>query len=201
MDSNLRNALNNEDELELIRCWVESGSENAARELIERLHPQVASIIRGRHRQAEDWPDLEQETFVRVFQNLHRYRPEKRFEHWISRIALNVCRERWRKQSSRAELRWSDLSEAEQRAFDQSDAPDGSESDLVTRDAHSLMLRLMEQLDSTDRLILSLLHQEGYQAPEVAARVGLSKAAVRVRAFRARKRLKKLWESLHREKK
>lgn len=161
---------------------------------MERFHARVAMIIRQRHRQQEDWPDLEQETFKRVFLNLDRYRPEKPLEHWISRIALNVCRECWRKRSSRKDLRWSDLSEAEQKVFDQSNASDESEAELETRDAHSLLLRLMERLDPTDRMILSLLYQEGYQAPEVAIRVGLSKAAVRVRAFRARKKLEKLWD-------
>ncbi|MEM9015812.1 MAG: sigma-70 family RNA polymerase sigma factor [Verrucomicrobiota bacterium] len=183
-------------ESELIERWVADSCEHAARELMERFHPRVASIIRQRHRQPEDWPDLEQETFTRVFRNLHRYRPEKPLEHWISRIALNVCRETWRKRSSRKDLRWSDLSEAEQQVFDRCNAVDESEADLETRDAHSLLLKLMEQLDPTDRLILSLLYQDGYRAPEVAEQVGLSKAAVRVRAHRARRKLAKQFRNL-----
>ncbi|MEM7603331.1 MAG: sigma-70 family RNA polymerase sigma factor [Verrucomicrobiota bacterium] len=186
-------------ETDLIARWEENRCEQSARELIKRFHPRVASIIRQRHRQVEDWPDMEQETFTRVFQNLHRYRPEKPLEHWISRIALNVCRECWRKRSSRKDLRWSDLSEAERRVFEQSNQAGESENKLATRDAHSLLLRLMETLDPTDQLILSLLYQEGYKAPEVAARVGLSKAAVRLRAFRARKKLGKLWQELAKE--
>ncbi len=190
---------NERAESDLIARWVRDRCEDSARELMTRFHRRVASIVRQRHRQSEDWPDLEQETFTRVFQNLHRYHPEKPLEHWISRIALNVCRELWRRRSSRKDLRWSDLTEAEQLAFDRSSQGGELEADLESRDAHALLVRLMESLDSTDRLILSLLYQEGYQAPEVAEQMGLSKAAVRVRAFRARKKLEKLWRGLKEE--
>lgn len=200
MTSKSENSESSLDEAELIQRWVEARCESSARELMSRFHPRVAAIVRQRHRQSEDWPDLEQETFTRVFQNLRRYRPEKPLEHWISRIALNVCRECWRKRSSRKDLRWSDLSEGEQSIFTQANAPADSASDLEVRDSHALLLRLMECLDPTDRLIISLLYEDGFQSPEVAERIGLSKAAVRVRAFRARKKLEKLWNDLHEEK-
>lgn len=183
-------------EADLIYRWVEDSCENAARELIERFHPRIASIIRQRHAQSEDWPDLEQETLTRIFQNLHRYRPEKPLEHWISRITLNVCRECWRKRSSRNDLRWADLGKGEQLVLENAgdEGDDGAAHE--SRDSHRLLLRMMEQLDPTDRAILSLLYLEGLTSPEAAKRLGMSKVAVRVRSFRAKKKLEDLWKRL-----
>ena len=58
---------------ELAQAWLRSGSEAAARELVQRLHPRVASIARGHLARRESIEDLVQEAFMRVFDNLPRY--------------------------------------------------------------------------------------------------------------------------------
>jgi len=90
---------------ELAQAWLRSGSEAAARELVRRLHPRVDSIARGHLPSRESIEDLVQEAFIRAFQYLPRYDFRLPLEHWISRIVLNVCRNRFRHEASRPELR------------------------------------------------------------------------------------------------
>ena len=157
---------------------------------MESLHPRVAGIIRRHWARAEEWEDLEQEVFLRVFTALPRFRPEGiPLEHWVSRITLNVCRRRWRSRSRRPELRWSDLSEGEQWAFQQAQNSDNLMEQIDSREACSLLHKLLDSLGADDRLILSLLHLEGRSLEEIAGLTGLNRVVVKVRAFRARKKL------------
>jgi RNA polymerase sigma factor (sigma-70 family) len=102
---------------------------------------------------------------------------------------LNICRRRWRSQSRRPEWRWSDLSEGEQQAFLQARQPDDQLEHIGSLEARSLMQKLLDTLSADDRLILSLLHLEGKPVEEIARLTGQSRVVVKVRAFRARKKL------------
>ncbi|MCU0782064.1 MAG: sigma-70 family RNA polymerase sigma factor [Akkermansiaceae bacterium] len=173
-----------------VTAWLSHCDEAAARRLMEALHPRVAGIIRRHCSRQEDWEDLGQEVFMRVFEALPRFRrTEVPLEHWVSRIALNVCRRRWRSQSRRPELRWSDLGEGEQRAFERAQQADDTNETIDARDARSILHKLLESLSADDRLVLSLLHLEGKSVEEIARLTGLSRVVVKVRAFRARKKL------------
>ncbi len=173
-----------------IRAWVVDRDEAAARRLMDALYPRVASIIRRHWNRAEEWQDLEQEVFWRIYEALPRWRSDGApLEHWISRIAMNVCRKRWRSQSRRPEWRWSDLSEGEQRAYQDAQRED-AETDIVdSREARALMHKLLDTLSAEDRMILSLLHLEEKSLEEIATLMGLNRLVVKVRAFRARKKL------------
>ncbi|MBN8457247.1 MAG: sigma-70 family RNA polymerase sigma factor [Verrucomicrobia bacterium] len=173
-----------------VTAWLSHRDEAAARRLMETLHPRVADIIRRHWSRKEDWEDLEQEVFLRVFNALPKFRlTEVPLEHWVSRITLNVCRRRWRSQSRRPELRWSDLGEGEQRAVEQASSADDGSKTIDARDARSVLHKLLDGLAADDRLILSLLHLEGKSMEEIARLTGLSRVVVKVRAFRARKKL------------
>jgi RNA polymerase sigma-70 factor (ECF subfamily) len=173
-----------------VTAWLAHRDEAAARRLMTALHPRVAGIIRRHWTRQEDWEDLEQEVFLRVFNALPRFRRTGvPLEHWVSRITLNVCRRRWRSQSRRPELLWSDLGEGEQRAFEQAQQTDDPSAMIESRDARSVLHKLLDCLGADDRLILSLLHLEGKPVEEIARLTGLNRVVVKVRAFRARKKL------------
>jgi RNA polymerase sigma-70 factor (ECF subfamily) len=173
-----------------VAAWLSHHDEAAARRLMETLHPRVAGIIRRHWARQEDWEDLEQEVFMRVFEALPRFRPRGLpLEHWVSTITLNVCRRRWRSQSRRPELRWSDLGDGEQRALERASLADDPAEAIDSRDARSIIHKLLGSLSADDRLILSLLHLEGKPVEEIARLTGLNRVVVKVRAFRARKKL------------
>ncbi len=173
-----------------IAAWEAMRDEEAARRVMEELHPRVAGIIRRHWAKAEEWEDLEQEVFMRVFEALPRWKSDGApLEHWVSRIAMNVCRKRWRTMSRKPEWRWSDLSEGEQQAFLNAQRDDESLEGIETREAWSLMHKLLDTLSADDRLILSLLHLEEKSLEEIAQVMGISRIVVKVRAFRARKKM------------
>lgn len=179
-------------EMGLVRRWLVDRDEAAARELMELLYPRVAGIVAGHLPRGMDREDLIQEVFLRVVRSLDRFRPVRPLEHWVSRIALNVCRSRGSARARRPEWRWSDLSEGEQAAFDAARATEetGPDVEVDASNARALMLRLMAGLTPVDRQILTLLHLEGRSVEAIAELMGMGRTAVRVRAFRARGKLR-----------
>ena len=146
-----------------------------------KLHERRVWRLAGRFfRQAEDIEDAAQETFVTAWQKLHTYRGRAPFEHWLTRVCLNCCYGRLRKR------RTNEL--ALDPSFDPV-APSGDPNARLETEA------LLRRLPARDRFILLLLDGEGYSTAEIAERLGWTRVNVKVRAHRARKRLRRLLEA------
>jgi RNA polymerase sigma factor (sigma-70 family) len=182
------------DEDEHARALVDrarDGEETAARELIATLYPLVAKIARAHrpHRMAEE--DLCQIIFVKVFRNLSQYSSKAPVSHWVSRIAVNECRNQLSAERARPELRHADLSE-EQSALIENLAVSSEETSpdraLAARD---LVEKLLEVLKPVERLVIDMLYLQEMSVTEIQKLTGWTAATVKVRAFRARQKLRK----------
>ena len=161
------------------------GDDQAFERIVRRYQHEVSLRLRRFSRDALVHEELVQETFVQAFLGLRGYRADAPLIHWLHRIAVRVGYRYWREQRSRpvhAALDAQMLSTPEPREFIQLD-------------------RVMERLSPRDRLVLTLLHLEDRSVKETAALTGWSRAMVKVQAYRARRRLRKLMlEMSHREK-
>lgn len=180
---------------------VRSGDEAAARELVQRLSPVVLKIVRAHlpRRTSED--DLVQAIFIKVFTKLDQFSGAVPIEHWVSRIAVNTCINELQRERVRPELRWADLSEDQEEvvrslAADTEELP--ASQNLAARE---LVGKLLERLSPADRLVVTMLHLEGRTVEEIQQRTGWNRTLVKVRAFRARAKLKKYLAILMREEK
>jgi RNA polymerase sigma-70 factor (ECF subfamily) len=180
-------------------AWLQRVREydpEASQELVRELFPLVMRIVRGHLPRRMDPEDLAQIVFVKVFQKIDQYQGTAPFPHWVSRIAVNTCLNELRSEKARPELRWADLgeeqAEALQNVLDRSEQP-AADTQAATRD---LADRLLETLLPRDRLILTLLDLEERTVAEVSEMTGSPEAVVKVRAFRARRKLRKELERL-----
>lgn len=174
---------------------VREHDEGAARELVERLYPLVAKVVQANLPRRDGPEDLVQEVFLKMFSRLHQFRGEVPFEHWVSRISLNTCLDHLRRQKARPEIRVSDLSEAEQEMLET--VTTGAEpNDADAPQALGLLMRLLDQLPPKDAWLLREIELEQKSLSEVCAATGWNNGAARVRLFRARHRLQKLFKSL-----
>ncbi len=131
--------------------------------------------------------ELVQEVFVEGYMSLAGFRGHAPFEHWIRRIATRVGYRFWRKESRERDRRKA-MEEWRQTAL--VPAADGSPSQ-----AAECLFRLLETLPPKDRLVLTLFYFEGWDMGEIADRVGWSRTLVKVRAHRARRKLRALLEA------
>jgi RNA polymerase sigma factor (sigma-70 family) len=168
----------------------------AARELVEHLHPLVIRIVRAHlpRRVAEE--DLAQEIFLKMFTRIDQYQGAVPFTHWVSRIAVTTCIDHLRAQKRRPELRWADLSEGQTDALD---AAITNENDIAPDDAvaaKELVQKLLERLKPDDRLVIQYLDLEQKSLAEISALTGWNQTLVKVRAFRARRKLQRFYREL-----
>ena len=101
------------DDWDEVIARVRAGSQQAASDLVDALYGQVIRIVRSHLPRAADEQDLAQEVFMKVFSRIDSYRGDQPFPHWVARITINTCYDRLRRQKSRPEIRFSDLSEDE----------------------------------------------------------------------------------------
>ena len=179
---------------------VRERDEDAARALVEHLYPLVIKIVRAHQPRALDEEDLSQEIFMKVFANAAQYRGEVPFAHWVSRIAVSTCIDRLRAQKRRPEWRWADLSEREADVLDAVLHSEHEPDTALAMDAGELVGKLMQTLNAEDQLVIRLLDLEERSVAEIAAQTGWSQTLVKVRAFRARRKLRKQLEQLEKQK-
>jgi RNA polymerase sigma factor (sigma-70 family) len=167
-----------------------SGDDDAARELIRQWYPLVAKIVRGYRPRRTAEEDLAQMIFVKVFQNLAQYSGKVPISHWVSRIAVNTCRNQLMAEKARPELRHADLSE-EQAAMLENLASEDALSPDRKLAASDLVEKLLAMLKPVERLVIDMLYLQERSVAEVQKLTGWTAATIKVRAFRARQKLRK----------
>jgi RNA polymerase sigma factor (sigma-70 family) len=168
-----------------------SGDDNAARELIRQLYPLVAKIVRGYRPRRTAEEDLAQMVFIKVFQNLAQYSGKVPISHWVSRIAVNTCRNQLMAEKARPELRHADLSEEQAAMLENLATSDEALSPDRKLAARDLVEKLLAMLKPVERLVIDMLYLQERSVTEVQKLTGWTATAIKVRAFRARQKLRK----------
>jgi RNA polymerase sigma-70 factor (ECF subfamily) len=167
---------------------VRDHDELAARELVERLYPLVAQVVRANLPRRDEPEDLMQEIFMKMFSRLEQFRGTVPFEHWVARIALTTCLDQLRRQRARPELRFADLTDDQRTVVER--VTTGSEpTDADAPQALALFNRLLDGLAPADAWLLRAVELEQKPLTKVCAVTGWNGGAARVRLFRARRRL------------
>jgi len=178
---------------------VRQGDESAARALLAQLHPLVLKLVRAHRPRRTDEEDLVQIVFMKVFTKLDQFSGAVPLEHWVSRIAVNTCLKAMRYERVRPEIRLSDLTEEEEQVVQRLASTQDDLPESVDAMSRELLGRLLGMLNAEDRLVVTLLNLEQKTVAEVRQVTGWSTPLVKVRAFRARQKMKRLLEQLMNE--
>jgi RNA polymerase sigma-70 factor, ECF subfamily len=155
------------------------GDEGAFAELVRSHQAHVFRLAGRFFRGREDVEDVAQETFLAAWRRLVTYEARAPFEHWLTRICLRCCYARLSR-NRRREVPLPPI-DPPAPAVDPGDRLD--------------VERLLAMLPPQDRFLLLLLDGEGWSVKEIAERFGWSVTNVKVRAFRARRRLRRVVEA------
>jgi RNA polymerase sigma factor (sigma-70 family) len=175
---------------------VRSGDQSACAALVEHLYPLVIRIVRARLPRRAQEEDLAQDIFIKMFHRLEQYQGKMPFPNWVSRIAVTTCIDHLRAQKRRPEYRWADLSEAEADFLQATSRDDSAEDPAEAAAARELVDKLLQTLGAKDRTIISMLDLEQKSLAEISALTGWSQTMIKVRAFRARKKLRVAFQRL-----
>jgi RNA polymerase sigma-70 factor (ECF subfamily) len=184
--------VNEYDDAELLQR-IRDGATDEFAELVRRHQARIFGILHRYERDAQRLEDLAQETFLKAWRALGQFDGRAPFEHWISRIAVHTALDHLRREKRhKNEIGFPDLGED---ALDWLRSPE-EKNELAARDAAEVLHRALDQLAPADRVVITMQELEGRSVKEIAAVLGVSGIAVRVRAVRARAKLKHALERL-----
>ena len=177
-----------DDDAALIRRCLVNDSQ-AQRVLVERYRPAIWRLARNATGSSEEALDIAQETFVAVFAALPRYDLARPFGAWLTRIALNKCRDWARRRAVRRMFEFA-MPEGHEAAF----ADDTASSDRIAEGRSELeaLSRAIADLPTRLKEVLLMRAIEGMSQAETAALLGITEKAVETRLARARAKLSNL---------
>ena len=176
------------DDRELVR-WAQAEDKEAFEELIRRHQHRVFAVAGGILRRREDVEDIAQQVFIKAYYSLKRFDQRAAFSTWLYKITVNECWDLLRKKKVRPLVYEADLSEEQARRIITSEE-EGAGPDISERlEARQRVERLLEGLDERDRLMLILKEVEGFSIEEIGKVLDLNANTVKVRLFRARRRV------------
>jgi len=189
----MQNDSSKPSDAEIVRQILD-GYVNAFESLLIRYEELVLKIVK-KHVPYNDVEETTQDVFMRVYKSLSNFKGTSDFKHWLSSITVRTCYDYWRKSYRSREVPMSSLTEKHQKWLEEV-ISDQSEQSLhekgLQSDARELLDWALRKLSAEDRMVLELMYLEGLSGKEAADLLGWSVANVKVRSFRARKKLQKL---------
>lgn len=190
------------DEASLL-TGLRAGDEDAFARLVTLHGGRMLAVARRLLGNEDEARDALQEAFVAAFRNLDGFAGQARLSTWLHRIAVNAALMRIRRRRARPEepiepLLPTFLADGHQAAPAVSWA-ENAEQLVARREVRALVRRSIDRLPPTYRTVLVLRDLEELDTGEVAARLGISPNAVKVRLHRARQALRGLLDPNLRE--
>ncbi len=158
---------------------AKAGDRSACEAIVDQFAPMVFRLISRFFRTREDVEDLAQDVFLKVFARIDQVHPDENFPGWLARVTVNTCYDELRK-ARRRKL-----------AMEIYGPEAVSEASVAPQEPDSLgKARLaVQRLDPKLRIPLLLKEVEEMSIEEIARTMGLTQTNVKVRLFRARKKL------------
>lgn len=175
---------------------AQAGDRVAFEELVRRHDREVLRLALNLVHRPEDARDIYQESFLRVYRNLHRFRFECSFYTWLYRIVTNVALDYLRRRSSRREDQASAMEDAEGMTRDFFDRqaesrPDANpEKSLLGQELAKHIEKALLKLSPRERLVFEMKHYEGLRLRAIGNMLGTSEETVKNSLFRATRKLR-----------
>ena len=187
-------------ELELVkRC--QAGDSNAFDELVTRYRTRIFGMIYNMVHSEQDAWDLAQDSFVKAWKSIKRFRGQSSFYTWIYRIVMNVTID-WlrKKQIKGAGSEFDDsiqLKEVDPASKTVPKADALPYQQMEQAEIRSEIDKAIAQLSPEHRAVILMKEIEGMQYHEIAESLGCSIGTVMSRLFYARKKLQNLLKEVY----
>ena len=169
-----------------------AGEQKAYELLVIKYQKRIERLVARMLRDANQVPDVVQETFINAYRALHQFRGDARFYTWLHRIAVNTTYKALQEKKRNPLVSFSDLSpnnEDEYETFSSQVEPTSDETPeavVAARQVAEAMNAAMQALPPESRQALELREMEGLSYEEIAQLMEIPIGTVRSRIFRAR---------------
>lgn len=171
-----------------------AGDDAAFTEVVGAYRKRILGTIGRLIGKPEDVEDVAQEAFTRLYFSLDQLRTPDVFEPWLFRLTVNASYDYLRKQRRRPESRMADLSEQQVVLADASMSGRKSQEEARHTQARDQVEAMFAKVSEEDRILLTLREVEGLSVKELQQVYRVGESVMKVRLFRARRRMLKAYE-------
>ncbi len=169
---------------------------SAQKELYNRYIKKMYAVCCRYLSDKDDIKDILQEGFIKVFENIEKYRGEGPLEAWIRRIIVNTVLSHLRKNKTGIPIKQINLEEEEEFVASSEEEEDSIFNANFSKED---LMEAISNLSENYRVIFNLYCLENYSHKEIASMLSLSEEGSRTRLNRARKILQEYLKSLHKK--
>jgi RNA polymerase sigma-70 factor (ECF subfamily) len=176
---------------------AQSGDRLAFDELVRRYDRDVLRLALNLVHRAEEARDVYQESFLRVYRNLHRFRFECSFYTWLYRIVTNTALDHLRRRTTRREDQAPEFPDADGVTHDdffdrqaEQRASASPEKQLLGQELSHHIREAMKSLSPRERAVFELKHYHGLRLRAIGEMLGTSEETAKNSLFRATKKLR-----------
>ncbi|MCE5271275.1 sigma-70 family RNA polymerase sigma factor [bacterium] len=180
---------------ELVREFID-GDERAFRELMDRYSRRMVNYIYRIIGDRDRAEDLLQDTFIRVYRNIHRFDQSRKFSTWLYTIATNLAKNELRN-AGRSPLMYFQnffFRKDEPQMFEAADKAGRPDDELYQKQLGDIVSRAVEKMPNRHRLVFSLRETQGKSYEEIAEILGCNIGTVKSRLNRARAKFAQIVE-------
>lgn len=178
---------------------LKRGEAAAFEQLVAERSGEIYGLLFRLTENPEEARDLTQETFLRAFQHIERFRGDADLRTWIYRIAINQARNRWRWWRRRRKDATVSLDAttgtSDQALFEKlAEAADNPEQQTLAREREAVLRAALQKLGRAFREIVVLRDIEGFSYEEIATTLQINVGTVKSRLARGRQELRRKLE-------
>jgi len=182
---------------EEVVSYIVKGKTELFSVIIDRYQSKVFSTAFHYTHDQEEARDLTQEIFIKLYNNLQKYKGKASFSTWLYRIAVNRCIDWTRKKKPQTVSAISDGGEEELDIYDTiADSGGGPEEDLIKQENAVYLRKLVESLPEIYKTVIILYYFEDFSPQEISEIMGVPKRTIDTRLFRGKNLLKLRMEEL-----
>jgi len=172
---------------------AKSGDQSAFRAIMEQNNRRLYRVARAVMKDDTEAEDVVQETYLRAFFNLSKFRGESSLTTWLTRIALNEALGRKRKQRAMVTLETVETAQetsAQIIKFPAMTTETDPERSAAQHEIRKLLERAMDALPEPFRVVFVMRDVEEISIEEAATHLGIRPETVKTRLYRARRLLR-----------
>jgi RNA polymerase sigma-70 factor (ECF subfamily) len=167
-----------------------NGDSNAFSILVDRYKDLVYTLAIRMMKHKEEAEEVAQDTFIKVFSSLNKFKGDSKFSTWIYKVAYNTCLDRLKKNKRKqGTVAIDEYTEHQVKTID------NAFDKLAAEEQQLAIQKCLEQLPSEDNFLMTLFYFEELSLEEISKIVGLTPNNIKVKLFRSRKKLATIMKS------
>ena len=163
---------------------INNGDTRAYAQLVDRYKDLVYTLALRMLKHREEAEEVAQDTFIKVFKSLDKFKGDSKFSTWIYRVAYNTCLDNIKKNKKHL----NDVA-IDEFTFNKLDTIDNALDNIIKEERSTLIKNCIDKLPEDSSALLTLFYFEELSLEEISKIINVEANTVKVKLFRARKKL------------